>query len=76
MVKYYVLVKRKGAKKWKGAIPAKKGVSLARLRASLRGKAKPGVVTKIVSEAAVRRLLRGWLGGRSVRVRKRRFRKR
>lgn len=60
MVKYYVLFKRANRSGWVGAIPVRAGVSLAKLRSSLRGKRK-GVRVKVVSESQLKAYLRSKL---------------
>jgi len=55
-MRYYVLIKRKGASKWLGAIPAKKGVSLAKLRKSIKAGSKR-FVYKIVSETQLKKYI-------------------
>lgn len=58
MAKYYILIKRRGSKKWIGAIPVKAGVSLARVRQVVRRQIKKGYVAKIVTQAALRNYLK------------------
>lgn len=57
MAKYYILIKRRGAKNWLGAIPVKAGVSLKRLRSVLRKQIRRGYIAKIVSQAVLKRYL-------------------
>ena len=54
MVRYFILIKRTNSKRWLGAIPAKKGIALQRLR---RLKTKKGFSMKVVSEAQLKRLI-------------------
>lgn len=56
-MKYYIMVKRKGAKKPLGAIPAKKGVTKSKLQKVARNKIKSGYSYRIVSESMLRRYL-------------------
>lgn len=62
-MRYFILVKRKGAKTWLGAIPARRGVSLKKLRAIVSKQLKPGFHAKIVSDTQLRRLLRSRVKG-------------
>lgn len=57
-MKYYILVKKKSANKWLGAIPAKKGISLAKLRMLVNKGMKPGFSYKIISETQLRSMIR------------------
>ena len=57
MAEYFVLVKRKTAKKWQGAIPTKNGVSLAKIRSTFRKQLKPGFTYKVVTKTALRKML-------------------
>lgn len=57
MVKYYILIKRKSAKKWSGAIPAKKGVSLAKLRNTIRKQIKAGYTYRITNKTGIRKYI-------------------
>ena len=58
MPKLYVLVKRTTAKQWRAAIPAKAGVTRARLRSVIAKSRKKGYSYKIVSEPELKRLMR------------------
>jgi len=55
MVRYFILIKRKGSKKWLGAIPAKKGVSLAKLRTI---NTRSGFVKKIITESQLKSIVK------------------
>ena len=57
MVRYFILIKRKGSKQWRGAIPARKGVSVSRLRKVIQKQLKTGYTARIVSETALKKLL-------------------
>lgn len=59
MAKLFVLIKKKGNKKWKGAIPAKKGVSKVQLRKSVRSQLKSGFTFKIITAGTMKKILRG-----------------
>jgi hypothetical protein len=58
MAKYYILVKKKNSKNWLGAIPAKKGVTLKRLRKGVSGQVKKGYSYKIITSDQLKRLLK------------------
>lgn len=70
-MKYYVLIKRKGSSKWLGAIPAKAGVSLTKLRQSIKNGSKQ-FMYKIVSAAALKRQIMRMKPGMKRKVGKRR----
>ncbi len=57
MVKYYILVKRKNSKDWVGAIPAKSGVTLTRLKKGISGQIKKGYTYRIVTESQLKKVL-------------------
>lgn len=57
MVRYYILIKRKNSKRYLGAIPARLGISLSTLRKSAKKQIKPGFTYKIITEAALRKVL-------------------
>ena len=57
MSKYYVLIKRKGSKKILGAVPARKGVTKAKLKKVARKNLKKGLSYKIVSRKQLMRIL-------------------
>jgi len=58
MARYFILVKKRGAKNWVGAIPSKKNVSLAKLRSVVRKQIRKGYTFKIVTVTAMKRLLK------------------
>jgi len=57
MVKLFILIKRKGSKKFLGAIPANPGVTSSQLRTSFAKSIKPGLSFRIVSESQLRGLI-------------------
>ncbi len=57
MVRYFILIKRKNAKRFLGAIPARKGISLVELRKSARTQIRPGLQFKIVTETQLKKML-------------------
>lgn len=57
MVRYFVLIKRKTAKKWSGVVPAKKGVSLSKLKSVIAKSLKSGYSAKIVSATQLAKIL-------------------
>jgi len=58
MAKLFILIKRRGSKQYLGAIPAKKGVTMARLRAILKRSLKRGFIAKIVTSNVVNTLVK------------------
>ena len=54
---YAILIKRKNSKKWIGAIPVKKGVTLSTLRKTIPKSIKPAFSYRIVSTSQLRKLL-------------------
>ena len=58
MAKLFILIKRKGSKQYLGAIPAKKGVTMARLKAILKRSLKRGFIAKIVTSNVVNTLVK------------------
>ncbi len=56
MTQYYILVKRKRTKKWSGAIPSKKGVSLSKLRSTAKKQIKAGYTYKITNQTGLRKI--------------------
>ena len=57
MARLFVLIKRKGSKRFLGAIPAKKGATKAKLTKSLRKKLKKGFSFTIVNSAQLRKVI-------------------
>ena len=57
MARYFILIKRQGSKKWLGAIPARAGVSLAKLRTNVRKFIKKGFSYRIITKAQLKKLL-------------------
>jgi len=55
MARYYILIKRKNAKKWIGAIPSKKGVSLTKLRENVRKDIKKVYTYRIITETDLKK---------------------
>ena len=56
-MRYFILIKKRGAKKWLGAVPARKGVSLSRLKRIVPKTIKPGYSYRIINEIQLRRFL-------------------
>jgi len=67
-MKLYLLVKRKGTKKWVGVIPAKKRATLSKLRVLANLKLKKGFSVKIVNQAQLKRILLRQLPKRAKKV--------
>ena len=76
MTKLYVLLKRKGSKRPFGAIPTKKGTSIAKLRKIIPKQIKSGFSAKIVTDMQLKRII-GKMKPRKVkRTRRRKTRRR
>lgn len=74
MSRYFILIKKKGSSKYLGAIPAKRGVSKARLAATIPRAIKKGYSFKIVTSEQLKRFLKAKVAGVSVRQRVKRRR--
>lgn len=81
----FILIKKKGAKVWKGAIPARKGISAKNLRTLARKQIRPGFTFRIITGPQLKRLLlrlgrkgilKTRIGRRGLTVRRRRKKKR
>ena len=57
MTKLYVILKRKGSKRFFGAIPTKKGTSRRKLRKIIPKQIKSGFSAKIVTEKQLKRII-------------------
>ena len=68
----FILIKRKGAKSYLGAIPAKKGVSAKQLRQQLskKGQLRAGLTYRIATGDQVKKLIK------NMTIRKKRKKKR
>lgn len=76
MVKYFILVKKKGTAKWLGAIPAKTGVSLSKLKTTVSKSLKKGFTYKIVTIATLRKYIGKRIKQKSTGKRKRTVKRR
>jgi len=74
MAKLFILIKRKGAKSYRDAIPARAGVSRAMLQKKARKQLKTGFTFRIITETQLKSLLlsQARRSSRSVKVRKHR----
>lgn len=54
----YVLIKRKGSKRYIGAIPVKKGVPISKVKRAIATKLKKSFSAKIITSATLQRLLK------------------
>lgn len=72
MTRFFILVKRKGSKTWKGAIPTRKGVTRKQLIKRARNLLKKGMTYRIITERQLRMMFKKFL--RSGRKRSRRKR--
>lgn len=70
MAKLYILIKRKGSKRFIGAIPTKKGASVSKLRKIIPKQIKSGYSARIVTEAQFKRLLQKMRPRKAKRSRK------
>lgn len=57
MAKIFILVKRKGAKRFSGAIPVKRGVSKNKIQMLLRRQLKKGFSARVVSEKTLKSVI-------------------
>ena len=55
---YYILIKKKGSKRYQGIVPAKKKVSKAVLRKSLKRNLKKGLTFRIITKKELVKLLK------------------
>lgn len=78
MPRYYLLIKKRTSKRWQGAVPTKRGVSLAKIKSVVRKTLRRGYSVKIVTESQLKRLLLKTAprGSRRARVRRVRRHKR
>lgn len=58
MVKLFVLIKKKGVKKWTGAIPARSGVTRKVLSAKVRKFLRSGIAAKIITKDQLVKLVK------------------
>jgi len=52
---YYILIKEKGTKSWKGAIPAKSGISKDRLKSAVSKSLRKGLTYKIIDSTTLKK---------------------
>lgn len=57
MAKLFILVKRKGTKRWLGAIPTKKGATVKKLRLLISRQTKKGFTSRIVTSSQLKRVI-------------------
>lgn len=55
---YFILIKKKGTKKFIGAIPAKKGATLSKLRKTLPKSINPKFEFRIVTKAKLKSIIK------------------
>ena len=74
MARLFILIKRKGAKSYRDAIPARAGVTKAMLQKKARKQIKPGYTFRIITETQLKSILltQARQTRRGVKVRKRR----
>jgi hypothetical protein len=56
MAQYFILIKKKGSKRWVGAIPSRKDVPLTRLRSTVKNQIKKGFIYKIINQTQLKRM--------------------
>jgi len=80
MVKLFILIKRKGTKRFLGAIPTKKGATRSAITKKLRTQLKPGFSAKIVTKLQLRQIVEKQKPRKTVKkkrvLKKRRIKKR
>lgn len=69
MARLYLMVKRKGAKTYQGAIPARKGMTKARLKKALKGRVNKKYTVTIASSSQLKNYIK-WMAGKTVRARR------
>ena len=68
---YYILIKERGTKSWTGAIPAKSGVSKAKLSSAVSKSLRKGLTYRIVDSTTFKKGLLPKRKKRIVRKKKR-----
>lgn len=58
MGKLFIIIKRKGSKKLLGAIPARKGATVSKLRELIQKQKRAGFSAKIITENKLRMILK------------------
>ena len=58
MGRYYILLKRKGAKNWARAIPARKGMTKSLVQDFVKARLRTGYQTRIITETDFVRMLK------------------
>jgi len=56
-MKMYVVFKRKGAKEWLGALPAKPNVTKSKLEMMLKDQLRSGFTARIVNESGLKKIM-------------------
>ena len=57
MARLFILIRRKGSKRFLGAIPTKKGATMASLRRVMPKQIKKGFVFRIITEKQLKRII-------------------
>jgi len=57
MTRLFILIRRKGSKRFLGAIPTRKGATMASLRRTMPKQIKKGFVFRIVTEKQLKRII-------------------
>ena len=72
MSRLFILIKRKGAKRFKDAIPARKGISRSMLQKKVKKSLKAGLTLRIITESMFKTMLlrQARTGRKNVKVKK------
>ena len=57
MARLFILIRRKGSKRFLGAIPTRKGATMASLRRTMPKQIKKGFVFRIITEKQLKRII-------------------
>jgi len=67
MVRLFILIRRKGTKKFLGAIPARRGVTRKKLMNVARKQIKPGFSFSIITEAQLKKRFSNLISKRKIK---------
>ena len=70
MARLFILIKKKNSKRYLGAIPAKAGVSISRLRRAVSKGIKKGYSYKIITESQLKTLIKSRIPKRRRKTRR------
>ena len=57
MVRLYLLIKKKGSKRFLGAIPVKKGVTINKLKKTIPKQLRRGLIARIVTSSQLKKVI-------------------